>query len=161
MRLIPLTQGQFAKVDDTDYDRLSAYLWSAQWCVKTKSFYARRWVPKKERVDGKKILSMHRAIMRATPEQLIDHINHDTLDNQRCNLRCATSSENSHNRKGVAGFHFRTDARTSRYRVRIGVAGKRISVGTYRTEEEAKTARIKAEQRYFGEFAPQRELDIE
>jgi len=42
MKLIPLTQNQFAKVDDDDYDRLNQYKWFAQWNEPTQSYYACR-----------------------------------------------------------------------------------------------------------------------
>ena len=42
---------------------------------------------------------MHRVILRAKPGQIVDHINRDTLDNRRANLRIVTASQNNWNQR--------------------------------------------------------------
>ncbi len=87
-RLIPLTQGQFAKVDPEDYDWLMQWKWCAAWDKKTRSFRAIRSQYRTGR--GPECIRMHREIMKAPKGILVDHGNHDTLDNRRFNLRKAT-----------------------------------------------------------------------
>ena len=87
---IKLTRGQYTLVDDEDY-WLNNYNWYA---LKTKSgFYAAR----HGTLEGKFLL-IHRVIMDF-PELTVDHINGDTLDNRRKNLRIATQHQQMFNRK--------------------------------------------------------------
>ena len=101
---------------------------------------------------------MARFIMRAKDDEWIDHKNHDSLDNQKSNLRVCNNMQNQWNQrkhrdsknpyKGVrplkAGFE-----------ARIMIAGKRISLGYYKTSEEAAKAYDNAALHYRGEFARQ------
>jgi hypothetical protein len=121
--VILLSRGLVTKIDEDDYDRLSQYNWCANKGNKNDTFYAVRGI----RRDGKYAhVFMHREIMEASPDIFVDHINHDTLDNRRCNLRLCKQSENLLNKhrsrngtskyKGVAFYkktgkwivHFRT-----------------------------------------------------
>lgn len=87
-KLIPLSQGKFAKVDNEDFDRLKDINW---WC--TAYGYAK----------NKTVGLMHRYIIGAPPELHVDHINQDTSDNRRSNLRLATHQKNMFNRKPKKG----------------------------------------------------------
>lgn len=91
MKQIRLTQGLYALVSDSDYKALNIYKWTASLESNNKKFYAIRWL------DGKKI-RMHRAIMKnqliKDPSLVVDHINHNSLDNRRSNLRVCTQREN-------------------------------------------------------------------
>jgi hypothetical protein len=157
MKLIPLTQGQFAKVDDEDYDDLSRYKWCARFDKDIQSFYAEGYFGV---VDGKyKHQSMHRRIMQTPKGMVCDHIDHDTLNNQKSNLRNVTPSQNSMNRKsankgnktGVCGVTIRG----SGFRVIIAhpLTKRNVSLGTYNTLDEATRVRLKAEKEYYGEIA--------
>ena len=87
--------------------------------------------------------------------QYVDHINHNTLDNRRCNLRAVTKSQNQMNvnYKGV-------DTRGDKYIARIKLHGKMVQLGTYYEEEEAYFARWYAEQLVFGEYRYSKEKPI-
>jgi len=50
MKKILLTQGQYALVDDADYEELSNFNWYAKWDAHTKSFYAGRYIKIKKGV---------------------------------------------------------------------------------------------------------------
>jgi|SRR5882757_1676026 len=97
IRYIPLTRGQFAIVDASDYEELNKTNWYAAWCKNTKSFYVHR--PNTERKVGS--ISMHRRLLGLEygDKRNGDHINGNTLDNRRSNLRIATPHQNSGNSK--------------------------------------------------------------
>lgn len=95
MKRIPLTQGQFALVDDEDFERLSQFKWCAWWSQWTKSYYA---VRHGRCDDGKyRTVYMAREIMGAKLGEKVDHKFHNTLDNRRENLRICTTQQNSIN----------------------------------------------------------------
>jgi hypothetical protein len=99
-RLIPLTKGQFAIVDAADYEWLSQYRWRAFWDWHTKSYYARTYERGKNH-ETRRELRMHRLIvgLEIGDKRLPDHINHETLDNRRLNLRIATIEQSNQNRR--------------------------------------------------------------
>lgn len=89
----------------------------------------------------------------------IDHRNGRPDDDAFANLRPASHAENIRNAKlrkdslsGAKGVTF--TKRTGRYAARIRFAGKTHSLGSFATIEEATAARLEAERRLFGEFAP-------
>ena len=88
--LIPLTKGLFAIVDKEDYEKLAAYKWHAS--ESRNNFYAQR------SCKGKTI-KMHREIINVPEGFVCDHINHNTLDNRKCNLRICTARQNALNQK--------------------------------------------------------------
>ena len=95
--------------------------------------------------------------------QYYDHINRDTLDNRRENLRPATNSENMRNRSlfsnntsGVSGVWQRSD--TKKWQAEVKVNKKRIYLGDFVNKYDAIVARLQAEADYYGEFAPQQYL---
>lgn len=157
-RLIPLTQGQFAKVDSADYDWISQWKWFARWCTCTKGFYAARTAARKSGEKWNPIIHMHREVIRATPGFDADHINLDTLDNRRSNLRLATRAQNSWNRSrrsdntsGYKGVSFRPEM--GLWRSRIMANGKRITLGYFPSAYDAHLAYCTAAAELHGEFA--------
>lgn len=156
MKEIKLTQGQVALVDDEDYEWLSQYTWSAHWDDKLKKYYASTHVKTE---DGKfPTRKMHRLIMGNPKGKVVDHGDHDALNNQRYNLRVCTYSDNACNRKvqsnntsGHAGVHFHTN--TGKYQASITLRGKRFYLGLFSSYEEALSCRIAAESEMFGEFS--------
>src|ERR1035437_2277071 len=152
MKLIPLTRGQFAQVDDDMFDFLNQWKWIADYNKHTKSFYARRTDGHK----GKKI-TMHRLIMNTPVDMQVDHKNHDTLNNQRFNLRNCTPSQNMMNRtinvnntSGYTGIVWY--GRYNKWLARISLNGKRILSGYFTNIEDAIKARKAKEKELFGEF---------
>jgi hypothetical protein len=87
-RRIPLTRGLFAIVDAEDYPRLSRYTWFAEGT--DKNCYAVR------KENGKSI-KMHREIVNAPNHLVVDHIDHNGLNNRKENLRVCTFAENCRN----------------------------------------------------------------
>lgn len=154
MKKIPLSQGKFALVDDADFEWLNQWKWSYQ------NGYARR----NEYLGGgrerpkRKSIAMHRLIM-ATPDGMFtDHIDMDTLNNQRINLRNATSSENGMNRKSYKGSSSAFKGvywhgQSGKWAAQIVVNKKPVSLGTFDKETDAANAYDLAAKKAFGQFA--------
>lgn len=82
---------------------------------------------------------------------LIDHINHNKVDNRITNLRAVTSSENQRNMKllknnktGYSGV----EIYKGKFRARIGSNKKQINLGTFETIEDAIKVREEAKKKY-------------
>lgn len=106
----------------------------------------------------KRMISLHREIIKAPKGSLVDHINGNVFDVRRSNLRLASYRQNSCNRSkhraasskylGV-GFH----KAAGKWRVRIRDGAKRLEVGHYNCEIQAARAYNEAALKYHGEFA--------
>ena len=92
------------------------------------------------------------------PKETIDHINRDKLDNRKCNIRLCTPKENSRNlsiaKNNTSGVTGVKKTKHGKWNASIMVDRKGIHLGNFKTLEEAKEARMKAELKYFGEFSP-------
>ncbi len=84
----------------------------------------------------------------------IDHIDGNGLNNKWSNLRSVSHSINAKNQKkhknntsGNSGVTFRKDS--NKWRARIMVNDKSISLGTFLKKEDALSARIEAENKYY------------
>lgn len=154
MKLIPLTRGLFAQVDDADFEWLSKWKWQAHKGKKDTTFYAMR---------GSGI-RMHRQIMDAKRGELIDHEDRNGLNNQRNNIRPATHSQNranstkrkNSNSKYIGVYLCKASNRQGKlyayWRISISHNGKRYS-GHFKSEENAAIAYNILAEKYFGEFA--------
>lgn len=159
MKKIPLTQGQFAIVDDEDFYRFGHFKWQAHWAPNTRSFYAVRTSYPSPGI--KKYHSLHRDVMGVIVSRVkVDHKNHNTLDcRRRTNLRVCTSLQNGANRKG-ANKNSSTKMRGVSWKkshgifiAQIGVSGNRIHLGCFGTAKKASQAYNAARLEHFGEFA--------
>ena len=151
---VPLTNNQFAIIDIEDLDIVKDILWMGKWNKCTSSFYASTNIRKEN--GRRSTMDMQRMIMNSPKGMFVDHINGDTLDNRRSNLRVATVSENAMNRKkkatntsGYKGVNKVKD----KWIARISTNSGRISLGTFDTPEEASEAYCAAALKYHGEFA--------
>jgi len=129
--------------DKEDYDKIENIKW-----YREKNGY----------VKSAKGIWVHRLIVGLPQDKDVDHINHNTLDNRKQNLRVCTHQENLMNSKtqknntsGHKGVFFLK--KQNRYRAKISVNGKSVYLGTFKTFEEAVSARKKGERNYYGDFA--------
>jgi len=151
---VPLTQGQVAIIDREDWELVKKYNWQAQYNSKTQSYYA---IGYASIVNGKMIRHfMHRLIMSAPSGLQVDHINHNTLDNRKSNLRLCSNGQNQHNTRirsdnssGYKGVKKHGD----RWRADIGFNKKRYFLGLFETPELAYEAYCLAAAKFHGEFA--------
>lgn len=143
---IKLTQGRVALVDDSDLEFLLQWKWCAH--RKANTTYA---VRSQYTCGVWKTIAMHTAI---TGYAYVDHKNGNGLDNRRANLREATVLSNNHNRRPDAGHAFKgVTPVKDRWRARILLSGRRVSLGTFSTPEEAARAYDRAAHQQDPEFS--------
>lgn len=152
MKTIPLTKGYIAIVDDCDYERAMLFTWRVGAVVNGKP----------ERVvtgDVPNLVSLGAFILGVRVGS-VDHIDRDTLNNTRANLRIATQQQNSFNRwrvgrTGFKGVHSvcTRHSKTIRYQARITRDGLTINLGSFATPNEAAKAYDEAARKLHGEFA--------
>lgn len=124
------------KIDAEDYPNVSKYKWHLQ-----NNYTAT--------LKDNKRLYLHRLIMNAKEGQQVDHINLDTTDNRKSNLRIVNNSLNSVNRKpynklDIKGVEFHK--KINKYSAYIRVNYKQYHSPCYSTIEEASFARFILEQ---------------
>ena len=153
-RCIYLGEGYWTIVDLDIYYRLGNLKWVINGCG--EKFYAARIV--KIGPGKTKNIRLHREIMNPPPGLLVDHRNHDPLDNRRANLRLATHFQNCCNlrkRKNTSskfkGVYF--IKRSHKWCAQIQFEGKKIRLGTFDSEFDAAKAYNVAALKYHGEFA--------
>lgn len=122
-----------ALVSKEDFDRVSKYKWR-----NSNNDYITA------DVEGKTV-RLHHFITNSNPNQIVDHINGNGLDNQRCNLRTSDEKKNGQNKRKMkrpTSSKYRGVYKTKygRYKAYMGIDGKRHNLGTYKTENEAAQA---------------------
>ena len=146
---VPLTRGLFALIDRDSVESVGQFNWYAQ---KTAcGYYASRGL---RTMTSYQVLPLH-ALLASLGA---DHINGNSLDNRKCNLRSATVSQNAKNRaksrnsksrfKGVSWSR-----RDSKWAAEIQVDKRRIWLGYFSDELEAAKSYDCAARQYHGDFA--------
>lgn len=136
------------KLDNDDYEKLRYYLWHLDSRSTLDYFYRR---------EGTESLYLHKEILDADGSIQVDHINGDSLDNRRLNLRRATPAENSRNTKPrlhtskYKGVFW--DNQYGMWHARICVNDKQVFLGRYTKEDDAGSAYNYRAVVEFGEFA--------
>jgi hypothetical protein len=147
MKEIPLTRGQVALVDDEDYEAVMEY----RWCMRETTagcMVAVRNAPKHV-TDGPRQIQMHRWLLKAGHRIEVDHINGNTLDNRRSNLRLATRSQNLANRRTFSSTGYKGVTPYNHDKTRFVMHFEKV----YTTAEEAARAYDQVAQLVHGEYA--------
>lgn len=148
MKIINLSNGIKTYVDDEDYKYLSQFKWHNANGYAIRNYY----------LNGKlKKIKMHREIINPPENMVVDHINNNTFDNCKNNLRICTQQQNVFNSRkrkdnisGFKGVFF--DKTRNKWQAKIQVNGKRKYLGRFTTAELAHEAYKKASIKYHGKY---------
>lgn len=138
-------------IDKEDLDKIKEYTWSED---RYGYIYT---------TINNKIVKLHKFITETDLNVIVDHKNRKKYDNRKSNLRKATQQENNRNHKvrkdnasGVSGVVWMKDNKN--WSAVIYINGQTKRCGSYKNIEDAIKARLQAEAKYFGKFAPQKHL---
>lgn len=143
-------------IDDSDFFKVSQLKWHLLYDKCINGFYI---ITTLYTDNKKRTVYLHRFVMGCPKDKIIDHINHNTLDNRRCNLRICTKLENNKNvsiRKNkitskLKGIYFKKA--DNKYVAQIGYNKNKIHIGYFKTEKEAYEAYNNKALELFGEYA--------
>lgn len=141
-------------IDTEDWERIKVFRWHVYYS--RSNFYV---ISTFYKNNNSTIIKLHRYIMNNLNKKIgIDHINQNTFDNRKQNLRECTQSENSMNRgknknntSGYKGVIWRKDCK--KWQCRIGVNNKRICLGFFTNPRDAAFFYNLHAIKYHGEFA--------
>lgn len=160
MKTITLTNGEKTLVSDCDYTYLKQWKWGYH---KThgrngkpgRGGYAVRTT---EGSNGRPAIHQVIANRMKLKGQQIDHRNRNKLDNQRCNLRCASFSQQTanedlrrDNKSGFRGVYWHYHYKL--WVANIRVNGKLLVLGFEKSKIKAARLYNKAARKHFGKFA--------
>lgn len=156
--LLYIGSDTYTEVDDEDYYWLSQW----NWCtakIKNK-VYVRRSKKKGVLKSGVKYeVFLHRVVMKCTDSNLVvDHIDNNSLNNKKSNLRICTKAENnrntsSHKNSTSKYLGVTYDKTRKKWNAQLMVNGKRVLTKRYTTEIEAAKAYDIAAAEHAGQYA--------
>ena len=136
--------------DMNDYDKIKNYCW-----IETMKD-DRYSIPMARDINTGKLIKIHYIVA----DKFFDHVDRNPFNNRKYNLRPATPTENARNHKlrndnksGFIGVIW--DKENNKWLSYIRVDKKHKNLGRFDNKEEAIKARLEAERKYFGKFAPQ------
>lgn len=130
---------------------VSKHKWGVTHKGKCKAPYVKTDINK----DGKRtVLYLHHLVVGKKDGYQVDHVSGDPLDNRKKNLRFVTQQQNLMHKTRAKGYS--REKVSGLWHTYIAVDGKRINLGRFATEEEARAVRHKAEKKYLGIYAPKR-----
>lgn len=170
--ILKSTRGKEILISRNDFETVRKWYWgiassdSGGECLQVREYVIRR-IGKTRPADPKfgRNIMLHRFIMDAPRDVVVDHINHDTLDNRRENLRLCTTAENGWNLRPFLNKH----TKTSRYKgvalrkershcrckwlVHVAKNGSNKRIGTFKEEYDAAQIYNFVAAELYGEFA--------
>lgn len=155
MKEIKLSKEMVTLVDEEDYEWLNQWKWCV--CKIGNNYYATRNVKNKGTQTS---IRMHRLIMDAQKGVYVDHVDIDSLNNQRYNLRICTNAQNAMNQKKVLRDRFTSKYKgvswhksNKRWCANITINRKSNSLGSFKCETRAALAYDKKAKEIFKEYA--------
>lgn len=148
---VQLTRGKTATIDDEDAPRICVVRWYAAWD-------GHNWYATRKSGRNAQAITMHREVL-SFPDGPVDHINGDTLNNTKHNLRVVSHQQNCFNSKGNPSRRkskykgVAWDATTQRWRATIEKDGHQTHVGYFLDEDEAARMYNLAASWLFGKYA--------
>jgi len=135
-------------IDTVDFPKVDAF--SGRWYASPNNGRRKPYVT----IECHRVRYHLSRIILDTPNGLVaDHINQNTLDNRRSNLRIATIAQNAQNQmlqrrssSGVRGVYYQTDRK--KWHATIKLNGKKKFLGLYDTLEEAEKVTKNARKEY-------------
>lgn len=148
------TTGETFYFDKEDYDLIKDYSWYVKKDERGKEWsYVVANNPEKTPC----FIRLHRLVTHCPPDKVVDHFNHNTLDNRKENLRICERAENSQsqrlrpdNTSGHKGVYW--DKSRNKWMANIMAFGQYHYLGRYEKYEDAVAVREAAEEKYFKEF---------
>lgn len=144
-----------AWIDERDLDRVQGIDWAPMWS--DDRYYARAWTWDENR-GSKSTVLLHRFILNAPRGSYVDHIDGDSMNCRRGNLRLATSRQNNANSylavtntSGFKGVYWNKPKR--KWQAYISLNNKSKYIGRFHDIEDAARAYDDFARREHGEFA--------
>jgi hypothetical protein len=119
MKIYEINSKKYGKVevllDDEDYDRVikENIILHPKYDKTINNFYIQFHIKDNNKKDKRTTIGLHRWLLNCPKGLQVDHINHNTLDNRRCNLKICTQLENANNKSfyrnnksGIKGVYF-------------------------------------------------------
>lgn len=149
--LVELSKGYFTSIDAIDWEYLKRYIWYA----KEDGTYV---YAVSNSGGNRSAVKMHRMITHAGPIDIVDHINRDTLNNKRNNLRVVDKAQNAQNsiKRRDSSMRYKGVTKSSNangFFARIKVSGVQKYLGYFKDPRLAALAYDDAAVKYFGKFA--------
>lgn len=149
--------------DLEDFDKIdkSNLSWHMKYAQNTKSYYIRATANDGYSEDGKRKqrpIYLHKLIMDAdfSKGEQVDHLDHDTLNNRKYNLKIKDNTRNATNRHG-ANRNSTTGVRNvfwssgdQRYVVQLQVEGRNKRFGSFKNLDEAANLAEKLREEIYG-----------
>jgi hypothetical protein len=158
-----LLNGCVCKIDSCDVSAVSQHLWYSfpRQGSRRGVIYEYPGFIVCARID-KSTAYLHRFLLGAKGSQIVDHVNGDTLDNRKSNLRLCDASQNAANSqiqrnntsgyKGVS-FYQQKPSWTPKWKAQISENGKRTNLGLFDCPIDAARVYDQAARAKWGEFA--------
>ena len=146
IRQLVTRDGIVAFVDENDFTSVCGMPWLAG--KNGQKYYVYCHIKRKR-------IFLHRFLLKATPGQIVDHINRNPLDNRRANLRFATARQNALNADhalSASGYRGVTRGKVG-WRVRIRLGDKRFTKDGFHSVVEAALVYDDLASEYHGDFA--------
>lgn len=150
-------------IDLEDLEYVSKWTWYARYNWSNQKYYATHTVYNPETKQASQTMDLQYYLINQNRDTNIrvDHIEHDTLDNRRSNLRVSTNDENTKHRKGknsnnVSGYRnvaYIKNIKGTPYHVQLMVNGKNTVLGKFSDVHEAGAYAKKMREELYGEFA--------